>query len=233
VTAEKKTEKTKLDPDVFVRTKLLGRKLGMTQLYEEDGTCVPLCIVEAGPCTVVQIKSSERDGYNAVQVGYMEKTKGVPKPQKGHFEKAGVTPTVRLSELKLKHGDHGLKPGSKLTVEIFEGVKSVDVTGIGIGKGFAGTVTRWHFKRGPASHGSMNIRQPGAIGASSDPSRVFKGTRMGGHRGARKTTVRNLKVVRIDADKNQILIKGSVPGPRGAFVEILASHTKKKRTTKA
>ena len=229
MTKEKKKEKGKeaIDTDVFVRISLLGRKLGMTQVYQDDGTCVPVSVVEAGPCTVVQVKSTEKDGYDAVQVGYIEKSKGVPKPQQGHFEKAGQHPTRRLRELRLKHGDHGFKPGLKLTADIFSGVKQVDISGVSIGKGFAGTIKRWHFQRGPGSHGSMNIRQPGAIGASADPSRVLKGTRMSGQLGAKKTTVRNLEVVEVDAEKNHILVKGSVPGPRGAFIEILASRSRK------
>lgn len=226
--AEKKKQKSeeKLDPAVFVRRRLLGRKVGMTQIYQEDGSCVPVTVVEAGPCTVVQVKkSNENDNYDAVQIGFAQKKK-VSKPLRGHFEKAGVEPLRLLVELRLRSGGHDLKPGSKLTVDIFEGIKKVDVSGISKGKGFAGTIKRWHFKRGPASHGSMNIRQPGAIGQSADPSRVFKGVHMPGHLGAKRATCRNLKLVKIDQESNLLLIEGSVPGPKGSLVEVAASLVK-------
>ena len=228
--AQQKTEK-KVDPDLFVQMKLLGRKLGVTQVYQEDGTCVPVSVVEVGPCVVVQVKSSNgKDGYDAVQIGYLEKAKNVPKPQRGHFEKAGVKPVHLLFEVKLKSSDHKLKPGTELTVELFDEVKKVNVSGISKGKGFAGTIKRWHFKQGPRSHGSMNIRQPGSIGASADPARVFKGQHLPGQLGAKRATCRNLKLFKIDKESNLLLIEGSVPGPRGGFVEVAASRAKKKKT---
>ncbi len=229
--AEQKTKKSKVDPDVFVRRTLIGRKIGMTQIFADDGTVAPVTVVEAGPCIVVQVKSSEgKDGYDAAQIGFEEKKKNVKKPQLGHFEKAGVVPKKRLSEVKLKSRDHGLVPGTELTVDIFEGVKKIDVRGTSKGKGFAGTIKRWHFTRGPASHGSMNVRQPGSIGCSADPSRVFKGTHMPGHMGRNGRTCRNLKLVKIDKKKNLLFIGGSVPGPKGGFVEIMASREKAKKT---
>lgn len=227
---EEESQPEKVNADVFVSRKLLGRKVGMTQLFIE-GKVVPVTVVQAGPCTIVQVKSSEgKDGYDALQIGFGKKNKNVAKPQRGHFEKAGVEPQQRLREVRVKEGEHGLKPGSKLTVDMFEDVPKVDVSAISKGKGFAGTTKRWHFKLGPASHGSMNIRQPGAIGQSSNPSRVFKGLHMAGHMGARRATCRNLKLVKIDKEKNLLLIMGSVPGPNGCFVEVTASLVKKKRT---
>lgn len=226
---KKKTQEASVNPDVFERRKLLGRKLGMTQIFEEDGTAVSVTIVEAGPCTVVQVKSREKDGYDAVQVGFAPKAKKATKPIRGHFEKAGVEPHQHLREFRLTGGEHGLAPGAEITVGIFEGVDKVDVAAVGKGKGFAGTIKRWHFKRGPASHGSMNIRQPGSIGASADPSRVLKGLHMSGHLGARRATCRNLRLVKIEPEKNLLLIRGAVPGSNGSVVEVSASFIKGKK----
>jgi len=219
----------KINPDIFVRRKLLGRKLGMTQVFDENGICTPVTVIEAGPCNVVQVKSVDKDGYDAVQIGFSAKTKNVAKPQQGHFEKAGVEAVRYLREVRLKNGEHGLTAGAAINVDIFDGVKKIDVTGISKGKGFAGTIKRWHFKQGPVSHGSMNIRQPGSVGQSSSPSRVFKGLHMSGHLGAKKATCKNLKLVKIDSEKNTILVEGAVPGPKGAFVEVSASLIKKKK----
>jgi large subunit ribosomal protein L3 len=228
--AKAKKKEEKIDPEVFLRQKLLGRKLGMTQVYEEDGTCVPVTLVEAGPCVVIRVKKSNgADRYNAVQIGFGETAKNLPKPQKGHFEKAGVKLLNHLAEIRLRNAEHGLKPGSQLTVSIFDGVDKVDVSGISKGRGFAGTIRRWHFKQGPTSHGSMNIREPGAVGASSDPSRVFKGQHMAGHLGAKRATCRNLRLLKVEEEKNLLLIEGSVPGPKGGLVEISASRTKGKK----
>lgn len=228
--AEKTKSQEKIDPAVFLRRKLLGRKVGTTQIFNENGVCVPVTVVEAGPCKVVQVKSAEKDGYDAVQIGFMQKDKNISKPLRGHFEKAGVEPMHHLAEVRLKDGGHQLLNGTELTVELFEGVEKVDVTGISKGKGFAGTIKRWHFKQGPVSHGSMNVRQPGSIGQSASPSRVFKGIHMSGHMGAKQKTCRNLKLVKIDRDNNLLLIKGSVPGPSGGFIEVSASHTAKAKS---
>jgi large subunit ribosomal protein L3 len=226
-----KSEKTeqKVDPGVFVRRKLLGRKLGMTQIFDENGICVSVTAVETGPCTVVQVKTADRDGYDAVQIGFVQKTKNVTKPLRGHFEKAGVESLRHLSEVKLKVADHGLKPGLELTVDLFDGVGKVDVSAVSKGKGFAGTIKRWHFKQGPVSHGSMNIRDPGSIGQSASPSRVFKGIHMSGHMGAKRVTSRNLRLVKIDRDSNLLLIEGAVPGPRGGLVQVSASFMEKEK----
>jgi large subunit ribosomal protein L3 len=233
VSKKKKTQEAVIDPEVFERRKLLGRKLGMTQIFEEDGTAVSVTVVEAGPCTVVQVKSREKDGYDAVQVGFSPRAKKVAKPLRGHFEKAGVEPHQHLREFRLTGAEHGLEPGAKLTVEIFEGVEKVDVAAVGKGKGFAGTIKRWHFKRGPAAHGSMNVRQPGSIGSSADPSRVFKGLHMSGHLGARRATCRNLKLVKIEPEGNLLLIRGAVPGPNGCVVEVSASFVKGKKKARS
>ena len=226
---KKETEKVKLNPDVFERRCLLGRKLGMTQIYLDDGTAIPVTVVEAGPCTVVQVKSLEKDGYDAVQVGFLPGAKKVSKPLRGHFEKAGTEPLKHLREFKLKSSEHGLEAGTSITVDIFEGIQKVDVSAISKGKGFAGTIKRWHFKMGPRSHGSMNIREPGAIGQSADPARVFKGVHMAGHHGARKATCRNLKLIKVEPENNLLLIRGAVPGADGAIVEVSASFEKGKK----
>ncbi len=226
---KKKVQEGGVNPDVFERRKLLGRKLGMTQIYQDDGTAVPVTVVEAGPCTVLQVKSVEKDGYDAVQVGFSPAGKKTSKPLRGHFEKAGVEPKRHLRELKLTSGEHGLGPGTEITVEIFNDVKKVDVSAVSKGKGFAGTIKRWHFKRGPAGHGSMNIREPGSIGASASPSRVFKGVHMSGHLGAGRATCRNLRLVKIEPEKNLLMIRGAVPGANGAIVEVSASFIKGKK----
>lgn len=224
--AEKETKTEEALP--FVRVKLLGRKVGMTQVYKEDGRAIPVTILLAGPCEVVQVKTKERDGYDALQLGFEEKKKGVKKPQLENFKKVGVSPKRFLREVRLATGQHSMAPGTKLTVQIFEKTPKVDVAGISKGRGFAGMVKRWHKERGPETHGSMNVRQIGSIGASADPSRVFKGKHMPGHMGAKHCTVKNLKVVKIDPQKNILLVKGAVPGPNGQFLEIQESRRTKK-----
>ena len=229
--ADKKTEKSGIDADVFARRTLLGRKVGMTQVFDDEDSVSPVTLIEAGPCTVVQVKSSKgKDGYDAVQIGFREKSKNIKKPQLGHFKKASVPAYEKLREVRLKKPDHGLAPGVELTVEIFEGIEKVDIQGISKGRGFAGTIKRWHFSRGPESHGSMNVRQPGAIGCSADPSRVFKGTHMAGHMGNKTRTCRNLRLVKIDRERNLLYVRGSVPGPNGGYVQITASRVKAKKT---
>ncbi|MFN2568673.1 MAG: 50S ribosomal protein L3 [Candidatus Dormibacteria bacterium] len=194
---------------------LLARKVGMMQLFTERGTVVPVTVLEADSCHVVQRKSAAIDGYEAVQLGFGEaRAQGVNKPMRGHFKRAGVKPLRKVMEVR----DAGEPaPGTRVGVDIFHAGDRVDVTGISQGKGFAGTVKRHNFSRGPVSHGSMNTRQPGSIG-SVDAARVFKGMKMGGHMGAARTTIRGLEVVRVDEDRSLLLVKGSVPGHRNSVV---------------
>ncbi len=201
-------------------TGLIGKKVGMTQLFAADGTVQPATVLRAGPCVVVQAKTVETDGYEAVQLGLVEaKPTKENKPSQGHFKKAGVPATRIRRELKLKAGGDPLKAGDQVNVSIFADGERVDVIGTSRGKGFQGVVRRHHFKGGVASHGSMFHRAPGSIGASSYPSRVVKGMRMGGHMGDARVTVRNLKVIRVDAENNLLLVEGSVPGgPNGVVV---------------
>ena len=201
-------------------TGLIGKKVGMTQLFAADGTVQPATVLKAGPCVVVQAKTVEADGYEAVQLGLVEvKPTKENKPSQGHFKKAGVPATRVRRELKLKAGGDPLKAGDQVNVSMFADGDRVDVIGTSRGKGFQGVVRRHHFKGGVASHGSMHHRAPGSIGASSYPSRVVKGMRMGGHMGAARVTVRNLKVIRVDAENDLLLVEGAVPGgPNGILV---------------
>ena len=198
---------------------LIGKKISMTQIFTDEGRLVPVTVVYAGPCAVVQVKDAEKHGYQAVQLGFEEKRKNVSKPLRGHFEKSGVKPMRVLREVRVD-GKCELKPGDTVGADIFEGVRFVHVTGITKGKGFQGTVKRHHKTRGPESHGSMNVRQPGAIGSSAFPSRVMKGMRMAGHMGNHQVTVRNLEVVESNPARGVIMVKGSVPGPRDALLRI-------------
>ena len=200
---------------------LIGKKVGMTQVYAEDGQAIPATVIEAGPCVVVQRKAKDKDGYSSVQLGLVEKRapKKVTKPMKGHFEKAGLPPCRVLREFRVEAGAE-VKVGDKISVELFAAGDSVTVTGVSKGKGFQGVVKRHHFRGGAATHGSMFHRAPGSVGASSYPSRVFPGTRMGGHMGDRNVTMKNLTVVRIDESRNLIMVKGSVPGAGGGYVMI-------------
>ena len=201
-------------------TGLIGKKVGMTQLFAADGTVQPATVLKAGPCVVVQAKTLETDGYEAVQLGLVEvKPTKENKPSQGHFKKAGVPATRVRRELKLKAGGDPPKAGDQVNVSMFSDGERVDVIGTSRGKGFQGVVKRHHFAGGGGSHGSMHHRAPGSIGASSYPSRVVKGMRMGGHMGDARVTVRNLKVIRVDADNNLLLVEGSVPGgPNGIVV---------------
>jgi len=221
---EKAAVAEKADISAMQRIKLLGRKIGMTTIFHEDGTAIPVTLLEVGPCFVVQVRTKERDGYDAVQIGFERKReKRCTKPLLGHFKKAGVPPLRFLREVKLKTSEHNLKPGQVLTVEAFAGTRFVDVSGKSKGRGFAGTIKRWGFKRGPQSHGSQNVRRPGAIGQCMTPGRVFKGKKMAGRYGAKRVTVRNLEVVDIIPDSNILVVKGAVPGPNGGFVEVRSS----------
>jgi len=200
---------------------IIGRKVGMTQVYAEDGQAIPATVIEAGPCVVVQRKSKGKDGYSAVQVGLVEPrtVKRVTKAMKGHFEKAGLPPCRVLREFPVEDGAE-VKVGDRFSVELFAAGDSVSVTGISKGKGFQGVVKRHHFRGGAATHGSMFHRAPGSIGASAFPSRVLKGMRAGGHMGSDRVTVRNVEVVRVDAGKNILVVKGSIPGAGGSYVVI-------------
>jgi large subunit ribosomal protein L3 len=202
-------------------TGLIGKKIGMTQLFAQDGTVHPATVLKAGPCVVSQVKTAEKDGYEAVQLGLVEaKPRKENKPTEGHFKKAGVPPTRVSREVKVKAGAETPKAGDQVNVSIFVDGERVDVIGTSRGKGFQGVVKRHHFKGGRASHGSMFHKAPGSIGASSYPSRVVKGMRMGGHMGAASVTTRNLKVLKVDADNNLLLVEGSVPGGPNAIVVI-------------
>ena len=199
---------------------ILGRKLGMTQVWDEDDNVVPVTVILAGPCTVSQVKTKETDGYEAVQIGFGDiKAKKVNKPMAGHFEKAGVEPMRYLREVRVEDASQ-YKTGDKVTVADFADVTAVDVTGTSKGKGFQGTIKRWNFSRGPMAHGSRNQREPGSIGQCAYPARVRKGLHMAGHMGNERVTVKNLKLVRVDAEQNLMLIKGAVPGGKNALVSI-------------
>ncbi len=197
---------------------IIGKKIGMTQVFRPDGQVVPVTLLKAGPCVVVQRKTPARDGYDAVQLALIEKARKPNKPQAGHLKKAGVEGGARfLREFRLK-GGADLKPGDRVLVDQFKPKEKVDVTGISKGRGFAGVVRRHGFGGGDATHGSMFHRAPGSIGASSFPSRVFPGTRMGGHMGHAQVTVRNLEVIDVDPEDHVLMVKGAVPGPNGGYV---------------
>jgi large subunit ribosomal protein L3 len=200
---------------------IIGKKVGMTQVYAEDGQAIPATVIEAGPCVVVQRKSKEKDGYSAVQVGLVERrtVKRVTKPMKGHFAKAGLPPCRVLREFRVEVGSE-VKVGDKVSVELFAAGDEISVTGISKGKGFQGVVKRHHFRGGAATHGSMFHRAPGSIGASAFPSRVLKGMRAAGHMGSERVTVRNVKVVRVDSGNNILVVRGSIPGAGGSYVVI-------------
>ena len=201
---------------------ILGKKIGMTQMFRPDGQAVPVTLLKAGPCMVVQRKTATTDGYDAVQLGLVEfvKPKRINKPTTGHLKKAGVEGATFLREVPLAPGDGDPKTGDQVLVDQFKPKDQVDVIGISKGRGFAGVVKRHHFRGGEASHGSMFHRAPGSIGASSFPSRVFPGMRAGGHMGHEQVTVRNLEIVEVDTEDNVLLVKGAVPGPNGSYVMV-------------
>jgi len=202
-------------------TGLIGRKIGMTQLFTQDGAVHPATVLKAGPCVVSQVKTVDHDGYEAVQLGLVEaRPHKENKPTEGHFKKAGVPPTRVRREVRLKAGGDPVKAGDQVNVSMFADGERVDVIGTSRGKGFQGVVRRHHFKGGRMSHGSMHHRAPGSIGASSYPSRVVKGMRMGGHMGDKQITTRNLKVLRVDPENHLLLLEGSVPGGPNAVVVI-------------
>jgi large subunit ribosomal protein L3 len=198
---------------------IIGRKLGMTQIFSEDGARVTLTVIEAGPCPVTQVKTEETDGYESVQLGFGDvRPKLLNKPKLGHLRKASAPPVRHLHEFSPTEVGEGLSVGDVVTVKNFVPGEIIKVTGTSKGKGFAGTIKRHNFASGPKSHGSHNIRQPGSIGASAYPSHVFKGVRMAGHMGARKVTQRGLQVVGSDPERNILLVKGPVPGARNGIV---------------
>ena len=198
---------------------IVGRKIGMTQVFDEEtGGVTPVTVIQAGPCPVVSVRTQEADGYDAVQLAFDEvPERKLSKPRLGVLKKAGVAPHRRLLEIR---GPHELTAGETVTVESFEPGDKVKVSGISIGKGFAGTIKRHNFSRGPVSHGSHNVRAPGSIGASATPSRVFKGQKMAGQMGAKRVTQIGLRIHSVDPEENLILVKGAVPGPKNAIVEI-------------
>jgi large subunit ribosomal protein L3 len=198
---------------------LLGTKIGMTQLFVEDGVIERVTVVQAGPCRVTGLRTEERDGYNAVQLGYGDvPERKLTKAKLGHVKKSGDAPLRHLREFR-DEGE-GLEVGQELTVDVFEKGQHVKVSGVSKGKGFQGTVKRHGFSRGPVTHGSHNVRAPGSIGASATPSRVFKGIRGPGQMGNKRVTQRGLEIVDVIADQNLVLLRGSVPGPKGSVIEI-------------
>jgi large subunit ribosomal protein L3 len=203
---------------------ILGKKVGMTQVFSPDGTLVPVTVVQAGPCLVVQKKSADKDGYESLQIGLVESRpdRRANRAAKGRFEKAGVAPMRTLAEVGLDAGDT-LKPGDKVLCDVFKVEDHVDVIGVSKGKGFAGVVRRHHFRGGAATHGSMFHRAPGSIGPSAFPSRVYPGTRSSGRLGGRQATSKNLTVVKVDMEKNLLYITGAIPGARNSVLKIVRS----------
>lgn len=203
---------------------IIGKKLGMSQIFTEDGTVIPVTVVEAGPCPVVQKKTQEKDGYSALQIAFGDiKVKNVTKPVKGHFKKAGVAPKRHLREIKVDNAD-AIEVGSSITCDVFAAGDKVDVVGISKGKGFTGAIKRWNQHCGPMAHGSGYHRGVGSLSANSTPSRVFKNKKMSGHWGNERVTVQNLTVVRVDKERNLLLIKGAIPGNKGGIVTVKNSY---------
>ena len=198
---------------------ILGKKIGMTQVFTEEGHLIPVTIVEAGPCTIVQVKNLEKDGYNAVQLGFGHvKERRVTKPIKGHFDKDKIQYKRYLKEFRLE--DNNYQVGQEIKADIFTPGEKVDVSGISKGKGFAGVIKRWNQSRGPMSHGSKFHRRPGAMAMSATPARVLKGKKLPGQMGHKLVTVQNLEVVKVDGENNLLLIKGAVPGPKNTLLSI-------------
>lgn len=203
---------------------ILGTKLGMTQVFDDEGRALPVTVIQAGPCTVTQIKTAQTDGYSAVQVGYQEVSeKALTKPELGHLNKAGATPLRHLTEYRTDRTSE-FELGQAVTAEMFEAGQIVDVSGTSIGRGFAGNQKRHNFRRGPMSHGSKNHRLPGSTGAGTTPGRIYPGKRMAGQLGNKKVTTRKLTVVRVDPARNLLLIKGAVPGKPGALLNITPTN---------
>lgn len=202
---------------------IIGKKIGMTQIFDEKGKVIPVTVIEAGPCVVAQVKTQETDGYNAVQLGFGEvKPNKVNKPKAGHFAKAKLTATKHLREFRLDDISD-VKVGDEVKADVFAAGDKVDIQGTTKGKGFQGVIKRHGQSRGPMGHGSMYHRRPGSMGSTSTPGRVFKGKKLPGHMGMQTVTIQNLEVVKVDMDKNVILVKGSVPGVKGAILKIKTS----------
>ena len=199
---------------------IIGKKIGMTQIFDEKGLVVPVTAIEAGPCVVAQVKTIENDGYNAIQLGYGDvKENRINRPEKGHFTKANITAKKHLREFRVSDVAD-VTVGSEVKADVFEAGDKIDVQGTSKGKGFQGVIKRHGQSRGPMGHGSMYHRRPGSMGSTSTPGRVFKGKKLPGHMGKVTVTIQNLDVVRVDMDKNVILVKGSVPGPKGAILKV-------------
>ena len=209
--------------EIKMKKALIGKKLGMTQIFDENGTVIPVTVLEAGPCVVAQVKTLENDGYEAVQLGFGEvKENKLNKPEKGHFAKANVAAKKHLREFRLDSIE-GIKVGDELKADVFAEGDKIDVQGTSKGKGFQGVIKRHGQHRGPMGHGSMYHRRPGSMGPTSTPGRVFKGKKLPGHMGRVTVTIQNLDVVKVDLDKNAILVKGSVPGAKGAILKLKTS----------
>ncbi len=203
----------------MMKKAILGKKLGMTQLFTQEGLVIPVTVIEAGPCQVVQVKNKEKDGYNAIQVGFAEKRENLfTKPLKGHYSKSGIKPLRFLRELRLEDCS-AYEVGQDIKADIFSAGEKVDIVGTSKGKGFAGSIKRHGFHRGPMSHGSRYHRGTGSLGAMG-VARVFKGRKMPGHMGFERVTIQNLEVVRVDAERNLLAVKGAVPGPRGGLIVV-------------
>jgi len=210
---------------------IIGIKLGMTRVFADDGAAVPCTVLQAGPCVVVQRRSKQTDGYDAVQLGFVEfvKPQRISKPMTGHFKKANVAPMRMLREIRLDQSNDDSKVGERVLVDRFAPGELVDVTGVSKGKGFQGGVKRWHYRGGDATHGSMFHRAPGGIGASSFPSRVWPGQHFPGHMGHERKTIKNLRVVKVDSEENLLLVRGAVPGPTGCYLLIRKSKRAKQK----
>lgn len=202
---------------------LIGKKIGMTQIFNEEGKVIPVTVIEAGPCVVSQVKTEETDGYNSIQLGFGAiKESKVNKPERGHFTKANIAPARYLREFRVDSIEN-VKVGDELKADIFMAGDKIDIQGTSKGKGFQGVIKRHGQHRGPMGHGSMYHRRPGSMGSTSTPGRVFKGKKLPGHMGAETVTIQNLEVIKVDLDKNIILVKGSVPGAKGSILKIKSS----------
>ena len=202
---------------------IIGKKVGMTQIFDEHGKVIPVTVIEAGPCVISQVKSVETDGYNAIQLGFGDvKESKVNKPIKGHFAKAKIAPKKHLREFRVDSVE-GVEVGTEVKADTFVAGDKIDVQGTTKGKGFQGVIKRHGQSRGPMGHGSMYHRRPGSMGPTSTPGRVFKGKKLPGHMGRVTVTIQNLDVVKVDSDKNVVLVKGSVPGPKGAILKLKTS----------
>lgn len=206
-----------------MKKELIGKKIGMTQIFNEEGKVIPVTVIEAGPCVVSQVKTEETDGYNSIQLGFGAiKESKVNKPERGHFTKANIAPARYLREFRVDSIED-VKVGDELKADIFMAGDKIDIQGTSKGKGFQGVIKRHGQHRGPMGHGSMYHRRPGSMGSTSTPGRVFKGKKLPGHMGAETVTIQNLEVIKVDLDKNIILVKGSVPGAKGSILKIKSS----------